>query len=303
MLFTDNGFLNITRAFAWDEIISGRFLNYIRDLSGNARILEVGCGNGFFTRKLKNRFPESEVIGVDLNENLIEEAIRQNRDGTQNPVFVAGDACRLPYVDNSFDLVVTHFLLVDCKNAELILREMKRVVRDNGCICCFEPIYQVDFLNMFLPFLKSEELNTLSRVYRKMLIDVPAQFGIDRTISTALPYLFRKLELDDFQIDIFSTYRLSAGYSVELQDMIREQCREVLLNPKLYHESIVNSQLGKVMDPDEIEAYIKIELSLAKRIYSGESNICDACLFSVGNVIGIKAIKRNCKGGVADDPK
>ena len=38
------------------------------------RILDVGCGSGMSTLALKNRFPEAEIIGVDLSAAMLENA-------------------------------------------------------------------------------------------------------------------------------------------------------------------------------------------------------------------------------------
>ena len=38
------------------------------------RILDVGCGSGMSTLALRNRFPEAEIVGVDLSADMLENA-------------------------------------------------------------------------------------------------------------------------------------------------------------------------------------------------------------------------------------
>ncbi len=70
------------------------------------RILDVGTGTGLAARHLARRYPEAEVIGVDLSPKMVEEARRILPAELAGRVrFDAGDAAALPYADAEFDLV------------------------------------------------------------------------------------------------------------------------------------------------------------------------------------------------------
>jgi malonyl-CoA O-methyltransferase len=66
------------------------------------RILDVGTGTGSAARHLAARWPDAEVTGLDLSPEMLVEAARLGG----GPRYVAGDASRLPFADESFDLVV-----------------------------------------------------------------------------------------------------------------------------------------------------------------------------------------------------
>jgi SAM-dependent methyltransferase len=71
-----------------------------------ARVLDVGTGTGMAAFALARRFPEAEVVGVDLAAGMIAEAARKTPPELAGRVrFEQGDASRLPYDDASFDLV------------------------------------------------------------------------------------------------------------------------------------------------------------------------------------------------------
>jgi malonyl-CoA O-methyltransferase len=86
-----------------------------------ARALDVGTGTGQGARLVAKRFPDAEVIGVDVAPAMLDEARRLAPELT----FVEGDAARLPFDDESFDLVA---------NANMIpfLDEVARVLKPGG---------------------------------------------------------------------------------------------------------------------------------------------------------------------------
>jgi len=74
----------------------------------SSRILDVGCGAGRTTLALFRRGYEN-IIGLDLSEEMV-FAARSIAKNAQIPVeFLVGDACALPFVENSFDTVFFSF--------------------------------------------------------------------------------------------------------------------------------------------------------------------------------------------------
>ena len=71
------------------------------------RILDLGTGTGRAAAALARRWPDAEVLGVDLAPEMIAEARRHLAAELESRVrFEVADAARLPYVDGVFDLVV-----------------------------------------------------------------------------------------------------------------------------------------------------------------------------------------------------
>jgi ubiquinone/menaquinone biosynthesis C-methylase UbiE len=83
--------------------------------------LDVGTGTGAGARAIADRFPQAEVIGVDVSPGMLEEARRLSPSVS----FVEGDAANLPFADESFELVA---------NANMIPfpDEVARVLRPGG---------------------------------------------------------------------------------------------------------------------------------------------------------------------------
>lgn len=92
--------------------------------SSPARIMEVGVGEGEVTARLASRWPEATLCGVDLPD----PELAGHWDGKGfNPLF--GDVGRLPFGNDTFDLVLAVEVLEHVPYPELALAEMERVAR------------------------------------------------------------------------------------------------------------------------------------------------------------------------------
>ena len=70
------------------------------------RALDLGTGTGAAAFAIARRFPEAEVVGVDLAEAMVAEARRKTPPELRDRIRLeAGDASRLRYRDGEFDLV------------------------------------------------------------------------------------------------------------------------------------------------------------------------------------------------------
>ena len=71
------------------------------------RVLDLGTGTGTAAFEAARRFPDAEVVGVDLAPSMVSEATAKTPPDLAGRVrFELGDAARLPYADGTFDLVV-----------------------------------------------------------------------------------------------------------------------------------------------------------------------------------------------------
>jgi len=104
-------------------------------LSDRDRVLDVGCGTGELTAVLGEE-TDATVIGVDADTELLTAArdrfvgVEPDSHGPTRFGFAAGDATRLPFPTDSFDLVVCQALLVNLPDPAVALREFARVSRE-----------------------------------------------------------------------------------------------------------------------------------------------------------------------------
>jgi len=71
------------------------------------RALDLGTGTGVVAKALAERYPEADVVGIDLSPGMIDQARRQLPSGLAGRVrFEVGDASALDCADGEFELVV-----------------------------------------------------------------------------------------------------------------------------------------------------------------------------------------------------
>lgn len=101
------------------------------DLAGDVeglRVLDAGCGSGPLTAALRDR--GAVVSGFDLSPGMV--ALARERLGTDSDLTVADLSERLPYDDDSFDIVVCSLTLHYLEDWAGPLTELRRVLRPAG---------------------------------------------------------------------------------------------------------------------------------------------------------------------------
>jgi SAM-dependent methyltransferase len=92
------------------------------------RVLELACGTGIVTRKLRDALPLTvDIVATDLNPAMIEFAKKKFRDGEHVRLSEA-DACDLPFDDHTFDLVACQFGFMFFPDKQAAFRQCARVL-------------------------------------------------------------------------------------------------------------------------------------------------------------------------------
>ena len=117
-----------------------RFLVDSAQLEDNRhpRVLDVCCGTGSVVLAFAKQFSEILAIGYDFSLGMLQKA--REKDLSDKISFINGDAARLSFVDDSFDVVCCSHALYELKNQVRTdaLIEMKRVVKPNGRVLIME---------------------------------------------------------------------------------------------------------------------------------------------------------------------
>ncbi|MGB9476352.1 MAG: methyltransferase domain-containing protein [Candidatus Udaeobacter sp.] len=96
-----------------------------------ASLLEIACGSGILTRRLRDTFANTQLVATDLNPGMISHAQRKFRT-TEKIEWREADAAALPFSDSLFDAVVCQFGLMFVPEKQLAMREAYRVLRSGG---------------------------------------------------------------------------------------------------------------------------------------------------------------------------
>jgi ubiquinone/menaquinone biosynthesis C-methylase UbiE len=102
--------------------------------------VDLGCGPGYLVTELAQAAPGLHVTGIDLADEMIAAAERfaAGKGLSGQVAFRKGDVCRIPFPDDSLDLVVSTFSLHHWSDPLLVLDEVARVVRPGGAYLIFD---------------------------------------------------------------------------------------------------------------------------------------------------------------------
>lgn len=106
---------------------------------GRLKILDVGCGAGFFSILLAKE--GHEVFGIDLTPEMIENAIQLAEEENADCCFQVMDAENPMFADETFDVVISRNLTWTLPNAEHAYGEWMRVLKTGGVLLNFDANY------------------------------------------------------------------------------------------------------------------------------------------------------------------
>ena len=113
----------------------------------NLRVLDVGCGAGFFSVLLAKE--GYQVTGVDLTPDMVENARTLAEEEKTDCEFFVMDAENLRFADESFDVVISRNLTWTLPDVKSAYREWVRVLKKGGILLNFDANYGLsDFTDL-----------------------------------------------------------------------------------------------------------------------------------------------------------
>ena len=115
------------------------------EVAPNMKILELGCGNGalwmehILASETKNiqPFPEhTEIILSDISEGMLRDVQRNMNKQYEMFGYNAFDCHKIPFENESFDLVIANHVLFYCDDIPRVCEEVARVLKDGGRFIC-----------------------------------------------------------------------------------------------------------------------------------------------------------------------
>ena len=97
-------------------------------------VLEIACGTGLVTRRLRERLsPSLQLVATDLSKAMLDYA-RAKLDGRKDIEWHEADALKLPFEDGKFGAVVCGFGIMFVPDRQAALREARRVLTEGGIL-------------------------------------------------------------------------------------------------------------------------------------------------------------------------
>jgi len=161
-------------------------------------ILDLGCGTGAMMDVLSRKFPQARVHGADFAVQMLQQ-VEKTRP------CVAADAMRLPFCENSFDLITCTFGVRNFQSLETGMREIYRVLRPGGLFAVLEfqppanrilgPLFNIYF-HRILPLLGSAvTLSFRTRAYRYLPQSVKSWYNGNLVLKLMQESGFRRVRV------------------------------------------------------------------------------------------------------------
>jgi ubiquinone/menaquinone biosynthesis C-methylase UbiE len=99
----------------------------------NAKVLELGCGNGLLWRVNAKRVPTDwEITLSDFSQGMLAETKSNIGESIKNVNYVEIDAEEIKYPDHTFDIIIANNMLYHMRNVKQALAEIRRVLKAEG---------------------------------------------------------------------------------------------------------------------------------------------------------------------------
>lgn len=132
-----------------------------------SELLDVGSGLGGPARYLATT-TGANVTGIDMNSAYIRIATDFSaRSGLSGKTtFVEGNALRMPFSDESFDVVWTQHTAMNISDRDALYREFRRVLKPTGCLACQDIVLGTgEPLEFPFPWAATPDMNNIVSIH------------------------------------------------------------------------------------------------------------------------------------------
>ncbi len=178
------------------------------------RILDSGCGEGYYLRSLYENFSHHDCYGVDISK----EAIKLAATASKNISWFVGSVVRLPFLAQSLDIVTAVFAPHDFNEFHRVLAEQGKLI-----ICAPEPNHLIELRNILFDKVTSKDQDKmldLANEHFELEQTVPVQYQCElitkediRHLLTMTPFYFKSSK--EQQDKVFALDALSITVDVK----------------------------------------------------------------------------------------
>lgn len=190
-------------------------------ITDHMHVLELGCGNGALWRENFAKIPKHcSILLNDISEGMLRDTRREisslehtisgNSRELPNPAasgttlskkerftFQSFDCHTIPYTDNSFDLVIANHVLFYCNDLNIVLEEVRRVLKPDGHFVCstYGASHMQEITHLVQDFNPQITLSA-DHLYER--------FGLENGASLLAPY-FSSIDMKCYEDGLFVT--------------------------------------------------------------------------------------------------
>ena len=179
------------------------WLYRMSEIQDGMNILEIGCGNGALWLENMNYIPPHVHITLsDISDGMLRDA--KNSINDERFSFSCFNAEKIPFEDESFDVVYANHMLFYCENIDLVVKECRRVLKKGGKLIC----------------------STYSKRHMKEITELVQEFDKDIVLSSDV--LYERFGLDNGN-NILNRY-FDSVECIRYEDSIEISDSEPLIN-------------------------------------------------------------------------
>lgn len=171
------------------------------------KILDVGCGSGFFSILLAKQ--GHEVTGTDLTPEMIVNSKQLAEEEKVSCRFLVMDAEKLEFEDNSFDVVISRNLTWTLPHVKEAYAEWKRVLKAEGILLNFDANYGASNFADTSELPKSHAHHTLGNEMMQECEEIKRQLPISSRVRPAWDVeTLGQMGMEEFSIDLGISRRI-----------------------------------------------------------------------------------------------
>lgn len=217
--FAENSFYNRQTR---DEKHLEEILCYL-PVSDGMKILDLGTGTGFLAFPLAEKYPQTRVTGLDI----VEKALDKNREraeskGLKNLQFISYEGMEFPFMDHTFDMVVTRYALHHFPEISDTFREIDRVLKPDGIFFLSDPAPNENDTERFVDAYMQMKKDRHIRFYTKEeWVASGRKYGLSYVDGFETSIRFPKKKADAKELDaILAKHDRSVveGYKLEITE-------------------------------------------------------------------------------------
>jgi ubiquinone/menaquinone biosynthesis C-methylase UbiE len=218
-------------------------------LAGRVHIADIGCGSGEITARLAQRYPDAQLVGIDILESSVAHARRKYQSLAPRVRFEQGDAFDLQLRDGEFDLAVCRHMTQAIPEPEKVLAELNRILKP----CGWMHVLSEDYGMLHMPAGAVDP----DRLWHEGAIAYARNTGTDARVGRRTWALMHKQALGDLRVDyvIVDTTRVPRGVFASIIEAWRDGYtshfdKESALRPG-EARALFDQAIATILDPSQ----------------------------------------------------
>ena len=163
--------LNHTLSFGVDKIWRNKAIDFLlKNRKSTDSVLDIATGTGDFAIRAFQKLHPQHIVGIDISEGMMQIGREKvAKLGLSDRItFQNEDCAALSYPDSSFDAVISAFALRNFQNLDECLKEMHRVMKEDGHLSVVDLCTPVSFpMKQFFFIYKKVVMPILGKLLSK----------------------------------------------------------------------------------------------------------------------------------------